>query len=71
MNNLTGTQEFFTGIDKIKFEGKESRNPMAFRYYDAERIVMGKPMKDWTRFASIEADALRSKKFIDLAAPLK
>jgi xylose isomerase len=24
---------------------------MAFRYYDAERIVMGKPMKDWTRFA--------------------
>jgi xylose isomerase len=24
---------------------------MAFRYYDAERVVMGKPMKDWTRFA--------------------
>jgi xylose isomerase len=27
MNTLTGTKEFFTGIDKIKFEGKESRNP--------------------------------------------
>lgn len=51
MNTLTGTKEFFKSIDKIKFEGKESRNPLAFRYYDAERIVMGKPMKDWTRFA--------------------
>lgn len=51
MNTLTGTKEFFTGIEKIKFEGKESKNPLAFRYYDAEKIVMGKPMKDWTRFA--------------------
>lgn len=51
MNTLTGTKEFFKSIDKIKFEGKESRNPLAFRYYDAERRVMGKPMKDWTRFA--------------------
>lgn len=51
MNTLTGTKEFFTDIEKIKFEGKESKNPLAFRYYDAEKIVMGKPMKDWTRFA--------------------
>ena len=45
------TQEYFPGIGKIKFEGKESRNPMAFRYYDAEKVVMGKPMKDWLKFA--------------------
>ncbi|MCJ7935927.1 MAG: xylose isomerase [Chryseobacterium sp.] len=51
MNTLTGTKEFFTGIEKIKFEGKDSKNPLAFRYYDAEKTVMGKPMKDWTRFA--------------------
>lgn len=45
------TKEYFPGIGKIKFEGKESRNPMAFRYYDAEKRVMGKPMKEWLKFA--------------------
>ncbi|MDP9959561.1 xylose isomerase [Chryseobacterium lathyri] len=51
MNILTETKAFFPGIENIRFEGKESRNPMAFRYYDADRIVMGKPMKEWMRFA--------------------
>ena len=45
------TKEYFPGIGKIKFEGKESMNPMAFRYYDAEKVVMGKKMKDWLKFA--------------------
>ena len=36
------TKEYFPGIGKIKFEGVESKNPMAFRYYDAEKVVMGK-----------------------------
>ncbi len=45
------TKEFFPGIEKIKFEGKESRNPMAFRYYDAEKVVYGRKMKDWFRFS--------------------
>ena len=45
------TKEFFPGIGKIQFEGKESKNPMAFRYYDAEKVVMGKPMKEWLKFA--------------------
>ena len=44
-------KEYFPGIGKIKFEGKDSKNPLAFHYYDAERIVMGKPMKEWLRFA--------------------
>ncbi|ALR29585.1 xylose isomerase [Chryseobacterium sp. IHB B 17019] len=51
MNVLKETKQFFPGITKIKFEGKESRNPLAFRYYDADRMVMGKPMKEWMRFA--------------------
>lgn len=44
-------QEFFPGIGKIKFEGKESTNPLAFRYYDAEKVINGKKMKDWMRFS--------------------
>ena len=44
-------KEYFPGIGKIKFEGTESKNPMAFHYYDAERLVMGKKMKDWLKFA--------------------
>ncbi len=44
-------KEYFPGIGKIKFEGKDSKNPMAYRYYDAEKIIMGKKMKDWLKFA--------------------
>jgi len=44
-------KEYFPEIGKIKFEGKESKNPMAFHYYDAEKVIMGKKMKDWLRFA--------------------
>lgn len=44
-------KEFFPTIGKIKFEGKESRNPMAFRYYDAEKVVLGKKMKEWLKFS--------------------
>ena len=35
------TKEFFPGIGKIKFEGKDSKNPMAFHYYDPEKLVNG------------------------------
>ena len=44
-------KEYFPEIGKIQFEGPESKNPMAFHYYDAERVVAGKKMKDWMRFA--------------------
>ena len=44
-------KEFFPGIGKIQFEGKESRNPLAFRYYDAEKVVLGKKMSEWLKFA--------------------
>ncbi|MBQ3245722.1 MAG: xylose isomerase [Bacteroidales bacterium] len=45
------TKEFFPGIGKIQFEGKESRNPMAFRYYDANKVVLGKTMAEWLKFS--------------------
>ena len=44
-------KEYFENIGKIPFEGAESKNPMAFHYYEPERVVMGKKMKDWLRFA--------------------
>ena len=45
------TKEFFPGIGKIQFEGKESKNPMAFRYYDADKVVLGKTMAEWLKFS--------------------
>ena len=44
-------KEYFPEIKKVQYEGPESKNPMAFHYYDAERVVAGKKMKDWMRFA--------------------
>jgi xylose isomerase len=43
---------FFPKIDTIKYEGKESTNPFAFKYYDPNKVVMGgKTMKEYFRFA--------------------
>ena len=44
-------KEYFPQIGKIPFEGTESKNPMAFHYYDPEKVVAGKKMKDWLKFA--------------------
>lgn len=43
--------DFFNGIPKIAFEGKDSTNDYAFRHYDADEVVMGKTMKDHLRFS--------------------
>lgn len=48
---MSQTIDFFKGIPQIKFEGKESDNPLAFRWYEEGRIIAGKSMKDWMRFA--------------------
>jgi xylose isomerase len=47
----TGQKEFFKGISAIKYEGRESDNPLAFRWYEENKVVAGKPMKEWLRFA--------------------
>jgi xylose isomerase len=51
MKVVTGKKEFFPGIGKIKFEGPESKNPLAFRYYDENAKVGKKAMKDHFKFA--------------------
>ncbi|MDW7693301.1 xylose isomerase [Flammeovirgaceae bacterium SG7u.111] len=51
MSIVTGEKEFFKGIGKIGFEGKESTNPLAFKYYDENLVVGGKTLKDHLRFA--------------------
>lgn len=43
--------QYFPQIDKIKFEGKDSKNPLAYHYYNPTQVVAGKPMKDWFKFA--------------------
>lgn len=42
---------FFDGIPAIRYEGPESENPFAYRWYDADRLVLGKRMEDHLRFA--------------------
>jgi len=48
---VTGEKEFFKQIGQIKYEGLQSDNPLAFRWYDANKMVGGKSMKDHLRFA--------------------
>jgi len=43
--------EYFKGIGKIKYEGPESKNVLAYKYYNPEEVILGKKMKDWLRFA--------------------
>ena len=41
----------FENIPEIKYEGAQSRNPLAFKFYDADKMVLGKPMKEHLPFA--------------------
>ncbi|WP_349365041.1 MAG: xylose isomerase [Roseitalea porphyridii] len=43
--------DFFKGIEPIRYEGPDSTNPMAFRHYDPDEMVMGKRLEDHLRFA--------------------
>ena len=44
-------KEFFPGIAKIQYEGPRSKNPLAFKHYNADEVVAGKPMKEHLRFS--------------------
>jgi len=48
---ITGQKEFFKGIGAIKYEGPGTKNPLAYRWYDAEKKVAGKSMKEHLRMA--------------------
>ncbi|NCC64641.1 MAG: xylose isomerase [Spirochaetia bacterium] len=52
MQYFVGEQEYFKGVGKIEFEGRGSKNPLAFKYYDAKRVIGGKTMEDHLRFAT-------------------
>jgi xylose isomerase len=47
----TSGNEAFSGIGRIRFEGPGTKNMLAFRHYDADALVEGKPMRDHLRFA--------------------
>ena len=48
---ITGNKEFFKGIGQVKYEGLQSDNPLAYRWYDENKIVAGKTMKEYLKFA--------------------
>ena len=47
----SATKVYFEGIGKINYEGPESKNPLAFKYYNPDEVVMGKTMKEHCKFA--------------------
>jgi xylose isomerase len=51
MDIITGNREYFKGIGQVKYEGQQSDNPLAFKWYDENKIVAGKKLKDHVRFA--------------------
>jgi xylose isomerase len=50
-NIVLGAKEFFKGVGQIKYEGPQTDNPLAFRWYDENRVVAGKTLKEHLRFA--------------------
>jgi len=48
---MTTTNEYFKTIGKIQFEGKDSDNPLAFKYYNPTQVVAGKTMAEHFKFA--------------------
>ena len=51
MSIVTGQTEFFPNIGKITYEGRDSDNPLAFKWYDENAVVGAKTMKETLRFA--------------------
>ncbi len=42
---------YFEAVPMVKYEGPKSKNPFAFKFYDSEKVIMGKPMKEHLKFA--------------------
>ena len=51
MSITIGNTEYFPGISKIKFEGPQSDNPLAFKWYDENRAIAGSTMKEYFKFS--------------------
>lgn len=52
MSYFVGNKEAFPGIGEIPFEGPQSQNPLSFKFYDPNKVVLGKTMKEHLRFAA-------------------
>ncbi|WP_430966516.1 xylose isomerase [Spongiimicrobium sp. 2-473A-2-J] len=48
---VLGDREYFKGIGEIKYEGRDSDNPLAFKYYNPEQVVAGKSMREHFKFS--------------------
>lgn len=51
MTQTNGSKEFFPFIQEVKYEGRDSKNIFAFKFYDPNKIIMGKTMAEWTKFS--------------------
>src|SRR3954469_5682976 len=54
-------QKFFKSIPAIKFEGAKSKNPLAFKHYNADELVEGKTMRDHLRFSVVYWHTFRGR----------
>lgn len=43
---------YFPAVDKVRYEGPDSDSPLAFRHYDADKLILGKPMREHLRMAA-------------------
>ena len=49
-NPIYSMAEFFPDVKTIEYEGADSKNPLAFKHYNADEVIEGKSMKDHLRF---------------------
>ena len=52
--------EYFPDVPKIQYEGSDSKNPLAFKHYNPDEVVEGKPMRDHFRFAAAYWHCMRN-----------
>jgi len=53
--------EYFKNVPKIQFEGPKSKNPFAFKHYNADEVVAGKTMKEHLRFGAAYWHVMRNE----------
>ncbi|MFM8213582.1 MAG: xylose isomerase, partial [Pirellula sp.] len=51
--------QYFPDIQKIQYEGPESRNPLAFRFYNPDELIEGRSMRDHMRFSIVYWHTMR------------
>lgn len=51
MTVFKGNKEYFPGIGRIQYEGSDSKSPLAFKWYNADKVILGKTMKEYLRYA--------------------